>query len=141
MNKSDLVQKVYESEDVDLTKRDAGKFVDAMLDVMYESLSEKEEVPLGKIGKLKVAERPAREYRDPQNGGTVHKPAHNVVKFKQGKNMKENLNGQSFLVNQESTVSYRHGAFYYLPKFTILNKFSILVKTVNQKQGEIMREK
>lgn len=92
MNKSDLIEKVYGSEDVDLSKKDTGKIVDAVLDVMQESLTEGEDVPLGSIGKLKVEEKPARDYRNPQNGETVHKPAHNVVKFKQSKNMKETLN-------------------------------------------------
>lgn len=93
MNKSDLVEKVYENREGDVTKKETKSIVDAILDTMAESLAEDhEEVPLGKIGKLTVADQPARDFRNPQTGETVSKPAQKKVKFKQSKTIKEELN-------------------------------------------------
>lgn len=95
MNKSELVEKVYEkrADEGGLSKKDAKAQVDAVLDTIEESLAEDhEEVPLGKVGKLAVVDQPARNHRNPQNGETVHKPAHKKVKFKQSKSIKDLLN-------------------------------------------------
>lgn len=90
MNKSDLIDSVAAS--ASLTKADAGKVVDALLNSIIKSLHKGEDVVIVGFGSFSVKRRAARTGRNPQTGQTVNIPAANQPKFKAGKGLKEAVN-------------------------------------------------
>lgn len=89
MNKNELIDDV--AADANLSKKDAGKALDAILSNIGKSLSKKESVTLIGFGTFSVSERSARTGRNPQTGAEINIPAKNVVKFKPGKALKERV--------------------------------------------------
>lgn len=87
MNKTDLINKVTET--ADLSKKDSGKAVDAVLDSIAEALSKGEGVQLPGFGSFEVRERSARKGRNPQTGEEIQIAASKVPAFKAGKSLKE----------------------------------------------------
>ncbi|HLR79982.1 MAG TPA: HU family DNA-binding protein [Bacillota bacterium] len=87
MNKSDLVTAVAEKSE--LSKKDAAKAVDAVLESITDSLQEGEKVQLIGFGNFEVRERAARKGRNPQTGEEIEIPASKVPAFKAGKALRE----------------------------------------------------
>ena len=90
MNKAELVAAVAEKSE--LTKKDAEKAVKAFVDVVTEELKKGEEVQVVGFGTFKVAERAAREGRNPHTGEPMAIAACKAPKFKAGKALKDALN-------------------------------------------------
>ena len=90
MNKSDLVDAVAGS--ADMSKAEAGRAVDAVLDGISGALGQGDSVALVGFGTFSVRHRAAREGRNPQTGAAINIPAANVPKFRPGKSLKETLN-------------------------------------------------
>lgn len=89
MNKSELVATIAESGGV--TKVLAAQALDKVLANMATAMEKGERVTLSGFGSFKVVERAAQKGRNPQTGQTITIPAHNVVKFKPGKNLCERV--------------------------------------------------
>ncbi|WP_421793430.1 HU family DNA-binding protein [Hydrocarboniphaga effusa] len=90
MNKSQLVEAISKSTDVDKKTVDA---VLSGLDVAAsQALRRGEEVVLPGLGKLKAQERAARTGRNPQTGEAVEIAAKTVVKFSPGAALKDFVN-------------------------------------------------
>jgi len=89
MNKSELVATIAESGG--LTKVLAAQALDNVLANMATAMENGERVTLSGFGSFKVVERAAQKGRNPQTGQTITIPAHNVVKFKPGKNLCERV--------------------------------------------------
>ncbi|SEP68305.1 HU family DNA-binding protein [Piscibacillus halophilus] len=87
MNKTDLVNSV--AEQADLSKKDAAKAVDAVLESITGSLKNSEKVQLIGFGNFEVRERSARKGRNPQTGKEIDIPASKVPAFKPGKALKD----------------------------------------------------
>ncbi|GEL76151.1 HU family DNA-binding protein [Tenuibacillus multivorans] len=87
MNKTDLVNSV--AEQADLSKKDASKAVDAVLESISGSLQKEEKVQLIGFGNFEVRERSARKGRNPQTGKEIDIPASKVPAFKPGKALKD----------------------------------------------------
>lgn len=87
MNKTELIQAV--AERTQLTKKDAGAAVNAVLDVITESLAEGEPVQLIGFGNFEVRERAARKGRNPQTGEEIEIAATKTPAFKAGKQLKD----------------------------------------------------
>jgi len=89
MNKGELVSAV--AEKAGLTKVDAKKALEAVLDVVKEELTKGNEVALIGFGTFKVAEQPAREGVNPRDpkGPKIQIPARKVAKFRPGAELKE----------------------------------------------------
>lgn len=87
MNKTELVNKVTEASE--LSKKDAGKVVDAVLESISASLADGENVQLPGFGTFEVRERSARKGRNPQTGEEIDIAASKVPAFKPGKNLKD----------------------------------------------------
>ena len=87
MNKAELVAAV--ADKAELTKKDAEKAVKAFVDVVTEELKKGEEVQVVGFGTFKVAERAAREGRNPQTGASMQIKASKTPKFKAGKALKD----------------------------------------------------
>jgi len=87
VNKKELVDAL--AKKASITKKDAEAFLDAFVDVVYETLSKGEEVKLVGFGTFKVQERAARKGVNPQTGKPLKIPAKKVPKFVPGKELKE----------------------------------------------------
>ncbi len=87
MTKTELIDKV--STDAELSKSDAGRAVNAVLDNISKSLKKGDSVTLIGFGTFDVAKRKARKGRNPQTGEAIKIPAMKVPKFRAGKALKE----------------------------------------------------
>ena len=90
MNKTELV--VAMAEKTELSKKDAEKALKAFTDVVAEELTKGEKIQLVGFGTFEVAERPAREGRNPRTGETMKIAASKAPKFKAGKALKDIVN-------------------------------------------------
>lgn len=90
MNKNDLVAAVADS--AGLTKADAAKAVDSVLDNITSSLKKGKEVRLVGFGTFSVAKRAASEGRNPRTGEKIKIPASKRPKFTAGKALKDAVN-------------------------------------------------
>jgi len=90
LNKNDLIAAVASS--TDLSKADATKAVDGVLDAVTGSLKSGEEVRLVGFGTFSVARRQASTGRNPRTGESIQIPASNQPKFKAGKALKDAVN-------------------------------------------------
>ncbi len=90
MNKSELIQAV--SDAAEISKADAGKAIDAMLDTITQALAEDDQVTLIGFGTFNVRERAARTGRNPRTGDPIEIKAAKVPGFKPGKALKDAVN-------------------------------------------------
>ncbi|MCM3762551.1 HU family DNA-binding protein [Halalkalibacter oceani] len=87
MNKTELVQAV--AERTQLSKKDAGNAVNAVFDLITETMSSGDTVQLIGFGNFEVRERAARKGRNPQTGEEIDIAATKTPAFKAGKQLKE----------------------------------------------------
>jgi len=87
MNKTDLINQV--SELSGLSKKDAGKAVDAVFGAIGEALQNGDKVQLVGFGNFEVRERQARKGRNPQTGEEIEISASKIPAFKPGKQLKD----------------------------------------------------
>ena len=80
------------AEKADLTKADAGRALDAMVEGVTKGLKEDGKVTLVGFGTFTAKKREAREGRNPQTGETVKIAARVVPGFKAGSKLKDALN-------------------------------------------------
>ncbi|CDD65022.1 dNA-binding protein HU [Firmicutes bacterium CAG:882] len=90
MNKTELVAAI--AEKTELSKKDAEKALKAFTDVVAEELKKGEKIQLVGFGTFEVAERPARDGRNPLTGKAMKIPASKSPKFKAGKALKDTVN-------------------------------------------------
>ena len=90
MNKTELIAAV--AEKAEISKKDAEKAVKAFTDVVSEELVNGGKIQLVGFGTFEVAERPAREGRNPRTGETMTIAATKTPKFKVGKALKDMVN-------------------------------------------------
>ena len=87
MNKTDLINAVAEHSE--LSKKDAGKAVEALFDTILNSLKNGDKVQLIGFGNFEVRDRAARTGRNPQTGEEIEIPASKVPAFTAGKVLKD----------------------------------------------------
>ena len=95
MNKKELVVKISETmsvEDKKVTQKAAGEYVDAILDVITEELSNGGEINLVGFGKFSVVERAERAGVNPSTGMPITIAASKAPKFKASKTLKDMVN-------------------------------------------------
>jgi DNA-binding protein HU-beta len=90
MNKGDLIESVANQSG--LTKADAGRAVDAVLDAITGSLMQGNKVTLPGFGTFSTSKRAARSGRNPSTGETIKIKAKTIAKFKPGSKMTEAVN-------------------------------------------------
>ena len=90
MNKSELVSAIAESAKI--TKADASRALQALLDNVTSTLSKGNSVALTGFGTFSVSKRAARTGRNPSTGKALKIPAKTVAKFKAGKGLSEAVN-------------------------------------------------
>jgi DNA-binding protein HU-beta len=87
MTKSDFVDKVAANSG--LSKKDAGNAVDAVLKSIEDALKSGDDVTFTGFGKFSVAQRGAREGRNPRTGETMTIAASKVPRFTAGSGLKK----------------------------------------------------
>jgi DNA-binding protein HU-beta len=87
MSKSEFVDKVAEA--ADLSKKDAAAAVDAVLATIEGELKAGGEVAFTGFGKFHVAQRGAREGRNPRTGESMKIAATTVPRFTAGSGLKK----------------------------------------------------
>lgn len=90
MNKTELVAAM--AEKTELSKKDAEKALKAFTDVVAEELKKGEKVQLVGFGTFEVAEREAREGRNPRTGETMTIARSKAPVFKAGSALKAVVN-------------------------------------------------
>jgi DNA-binding protein HU-beta len=87
MTKTDLIAKVADM--AGMTKVDANKAVDAVVEAVQASLAKGEKVTWTGFGTFEVRNRAARMGRNPQTGAPLHIAASKTPAFKSGKSLKD----------------------------------------------------
>ena len=90
MNKTDLV--AIMAEKAGLSKKDAEAALKAFTEAVSAELAKGGKVQLVGFGTFEVAERAAREGRNPQTGKSMKIAASKAPKFKAGKALKDLVN-------------------------------------------------
>lgn len=85
MNKVELIAAV--AEKAGMTKVDARKAVDAIVEVSKAELKKDGKIALVGFGTMSVTKRPARQGRNPRTGKTIKIAAKKVVRFKPAKDI------------------------------------------------------
>ena len=85
MNKTELIAAM--AEKAGISKVDAGKALNAYVDVIKEQLNKGEKVTLVGFGTFGVNERPARVGLNPRTGASIKIAAKKTAKFKPGKGL------------------------------------------------------
>lgn len=91
MNLDDLKGAV--ADKTELSKSEASKAISVLFDSIQDTLRQGERVAIPGFGTFDVADRPARQGRNPQTGAAIEIAASKAAKFKAGKGLKEALNG------------------------------------------------
>ena len=90
MNKSQLAEAA--ADRAGLSKGDASKALDAVLDTITSALQSGEKVSLTGFGTFEVRNRAARTARNPQTGAEMQVAASKAPAFKAGKGFKDAVN-------------------------------------------------
>ena len=90
MNKAELIDAV--AEGADISKADATRAIDTMLNTITSSLKGGDQVTLVGFGTFAVKDRAARTGRNPRTGEAINIPASKVPGFKAGKALKDAVN-------------------------------------------------
>ena len=87
MTKGEFVEKV--ATESGLNRKDAGAAVDAVLSTIESALKSGDDVNFTGFGKFHVAERGAREGRNPRTGESMQIAASKVPRFTAGSGLKK----------------------------------------------------
>ena len=90
MNKSDLIAAV--AAKTGDTKKNAEASINALIDVIAESLKDGEKIQVVGFGSFEVRERAERKGRNPQTGKEMKIAAKKAPVFKAGKALKDAIN-------------------------------------------------
>lgn len=89
MNKAQLIDSM--ANDASLTKADAKRALDAFIKTTSGALKKGDRVALVGFGSFSISKRSARIGRNPQTGKEIKIAAKNVVKFKAGSELSNNV--------------------------------------------------
>ncbi len=91
MTKKDLADAVYNVHG-GLSRREAARLVDRMLNVMKESLSDGEKVQISRFGVFEVQHKHSRIGVNPLTGEKIDIPEHNAIVFRPSTHLKDAVN-------------------------------------------------
>ncbi|MGH7933625.1 MAG: integration host factor subunit alpha [Candidatus Binataceae bacterium] len=89
MTKADLVELIYER--VGSSKKEAGEVVEAVFDIIRESLRRGEKVKISGFGTFTVNHKRARRGRNPQTGAPIIIDSRCVLSFKPSQVLKDRV--------------------------------------------------
>ncbi|MFZ2326767.1 MAG: HU family DNA-binding protein [Rhodoferax sp.] len=82
MNKAELIEALV--KETDMSKAAAGRAIDALVQIITETVAKKEDVQLIGFGTFKATKRAARKGRNPRTGEALKITATTVPKFTAG---------------------------------------------------------
>ena len=91
MTKNDLVEEAMLA-DADVTRRDAARIVETLVEAMKEALVDEGELKISGFGKFSVRAKVARPGRNPHTGMPLTITARRVLTFKPSNVLKDVLN-------------------------------------------------
>lgn len=91
MNKNELVDAI--SKKSGLSKADANKAVDALVETVGETLAAGGDITLVGFGRFHISSRAPRQGRNPQTGEVIEIKGGNIPRFTPGKSLKEKVSG------------------------------------------------
>jgi DNA-binding protein HU-beta len=91
LNKSELIEQV--ADRADIKRAEAERALNALTDVVKETLQRGGDVAITGFGKFSVAERGARQGVNPQTGERIQIAASKAPKFSAGADFKKALKG------------------------------------------------
>lgn len=92
MTKAGIVNSVYDR--LDITKKEASDYVEAILSTMKEELSSGEDIKVSGFGKFEIRAKGERIGRNPRTGVEIKIPERCVLRFKVSQVLKDRLNGK-----------------------------------------------
>ena len=92
MNKTELIAKVQENIDIEVSKKDLTTILDGIIETIKTNVASGEKISLAGFGAFEAVERAARECKNPRTGEPVHVEASKAPKFKAGKAFKDAVN-------------------------------------------------
>ena len=92
MNKTDLIAKVQENIDIEVSKKDLATILDGIIETIKVNVASGEKIALAGFGTFEAVKRAARTGRNPKDGSTIQIPASKSPKFKAGKAFKDAVN-------------------------------------------------
>lgn len=90
MNKQELISKIADQSKV--TKADATKMLDSLIDTITKSLKKGNEVRLTGFGTFTTSKRKATTGRNPRTGAAIKIAASTLPKFRAGKSLRDSVN-------------------------------------------------
>ncbi len=90
MNKAEIISSI--ADHAELSKADAGRALDAIIEVVKKALKKGDSVSLVGFGTFAVRKRAARTGRNPRTGATIKIKASKIPAFKAGKALKDAIN-------------------------------------------------
>lgn len=105
MRKSDLAAAI--AQKANLTKEDAQRILDTILDQIVYAVGRKDSVSLVGFGTFEPRHRGARAGKNPQTGEAIIVGASNTVAFKPGKNLREAITQEETLESRPAAVAER----------------------------------
>lgn len=91
LNKHEFVTLL--AERCEISKREAAEVYDDVFGTLADVIASGEEVAISGLGRVKIADRPARVAHNPRTGDAVEVPAKKAPKFQFAKNIKEAVAG------------------------------------------------
>ena len=92
MNRTELIAKVQENIDIEVSKKDLTTILDGIIDSIKVNVPSGEKIAIAGFGTFEAVERAARTGRNPKDGSTIQIPASKSPKFKASKNFKDVVN-------------------------------------------------
>lgn len=92
MNKTELIAKVQENIDIEVSKKDLTTIFDGIIETIKVSVASGEKIALAGFGTFEAIERAAREGKNPRTQEKLIIPASKAPKFKAGKAFKDAVN-------------------------------------------------
>lgn len=90
MNKQELVNAI--ANETGLSKKDTESTINSFVNVVSNTLADKDKVQLIGFGTFEARERSARKGKNPQTGEVIDIPASIAPAFKAGKALKDKVN-------------------------------------------------
>ena len=90
MKKTEFIEAL--AEQAKLSKADATRALEAVTDIISDTLKSGDQVVITGFGTFLVRKREARSGRNPRTGDVIQIPASNVPAFKAGKALKDAVN-------------------------------------------------
>ena len=92
MTKNEMINKIQETVDFEVTKKDLAQIVDALTDVIKNTLASGEKVAIAGFGSFESVERAERVLRNPRTGEEMTIPKSKAPKFKASSVLKSAIN-------------------------------------------------